>query len=153
MTSLTGLLTVIILAGVCTGRELRPSDHGLGYQSSPPANSPPDMKSFFNSNNSSSSSSFSDASPWNLTNSLPPVLPRTTGHDGGRLGKALVMASLVCGITGVILLVVSVLLFLFKRRRRNSEQNDSFRVDDDNFNFNNNNNNDNANKLEVVRSS
>ncbi|KAL5097679.1 hypothetical protein RYX36_002006 [Vicia faba] len=152
MASLTGFITAIIiivsLAGSSTGRDLRPSDHGLDYQSSPPVNSPPDMKSFFNSNNSSSSY----ASPWNLTDSVPPALPRTTGNGRGRLRKALVMASLVCGITGVILLVVSVLLFRFWHQRRNSEQNDSFRLDDDNFNFNINNN-DNANKHEVVRSS
>jgi hypothetical protein len=56
------------------------------------------------------------------------------------LGKALVWASLVCGITGGVLLVVSILIYLFnKKRRRNLEQNDSFRFDDDNnFNLNNN---------------
>ncbi|CAK8531129.1 unnamed protein product [Lathyrus sativus] len=158
MASLTGFITAIIitiiLAGSSAGRDLRPSDHGLGYQSSPPANSPPDMRSFFNSNNSSSDSS-SDAFNWNATDSAPPALPRSTGNGRRRLGKALVIGSLLCGVTGVTLLVVSCLLCVFGclRVRRNSEQNDSFRHGDDNFNLNNNNNDNNDNKLEVVRTS
>lgn len=153
MTSLTGFITAItitiLLAGSSAGRELRPSDHGLGYQSSPPANPPSDMRSFFNSNNSSSSSS-PDAFNWNVTDSVPPALPKTTVHDRTPLSKALIIASLVCGVTGVSLLVVSVFLCLFGYIRRNSEQNESFRHDDDNFNINNNNN---ANKLEVMQNS
>jgi hypothetical protein len=100
------------------------------------------MRSFFNSNNNNSSNSSSiDNSPWGITDSIPPEIRRTTGSNGGgRLGKALVWASLACGITGGVLLVVSILIYLFNRKRkRNLAQNDSFRFDDDNnFNLNNN---------------
>ncbi|GAU50798.1 hypothetical protein TSUD_410730 [Trifolium subterraneum] len=132
---ITGIIITVILTGTTAGRDLRPSDHGLSFQSPPPANSPTEMRSFFNSNNNSSNSSSSfDNSPWGVTDSIPPAIQRTTGRNGGgRLGKALVWASLVCGITGGVLLVVSILIYLFNRkRRRNLEQNDSFRFDDDN---------------------
>jgi hypothetical protein len=135
-------MITVILAGGSAGRDLRPSNHGLSFQSPPPANSPTEMRSFFNSNNNNSSNSSSiDNSPWGITDSIPPEIRRTTGNNGGgRLGKALVWASLACGITGGVLLVVSILIYLFnKKRRRNLEQNDSFRFDDDNnFNLNNN---------------
>ncbi|PNX57152.1 hypothetical protein L195_g050256, partial [Trifolium pratense] len=96
---ITGIIITVILAGASTGRDLRPSDHGLSFQSPPPANSPTEMRSFFNSNNNSSNSSSSDNSPWGVTDSIPPAIQRTTGNGGGRLGKALVWGSLVCGIT------------------------------------------------------
>ncbi|XP_045804859.1 proline-rich receptor-like protein kinase PERK4 [Trifolium pratense] len=148
---ITGIIITVILAGASTGRDLRPSDHGLSFQSPPPANSPTEMRSFFNSNNNSSNSSSSDNSPWGITDSIPPAIQRTTGNGGGRLGKALVWGSLVCGITGGVLLVVSIFIYLFnKKRRRNSEQNDSFRFDDDN-NFNLNNSNNVAKKQELVQ--
>jgi hypothetical protein len=137
-------MITVILAGGSAGRDLRPSNHGLSFQSPPPANSPTEMRSFFNSNNNNSSNSSSssfDNSPWGITDSIPPEIRRTTSNNGGgRLGKALVWASLVCGITGGVLLVVSILIYLFNRKRkRNLAQNDSFRFDDDNnFNLNNN---------------
>ena len=137
----TTIIITAILAGVSTARDLRPSDHGLSFQSPPLANSPPDMKSFFNTNSSSTSSSPSFDAYRNVPDSLPPAYWTTTGNGGGKLKKALVMASLVCGITGGVLLVVSILLCLFnKHRRKNSERNDSFRDDDNNYNVN-------ANKL------
>lgn len=63
------------------------------------------------------------------------------------MGRALVIASLVCGITGGILLVASGLLYLFKKRRRKPSLNESFRDDDDDGN---NNNVHNANKVELA---
>ncbi|MED6135059.1 hypothetical protein PIB30_042745 [Stylosanthes scabra] len=150
MASFSEFTAAVILAVILAGdssaygsRDLRPSDHGLLYQSSPPTNSTT-MRSFFNgdgsssassSSSSSSSSSDSDESSFpeatNFTASLPPPwwspAPKSSG-GGRRLGGALVVASLVCGVTGVALLVATGLVYLFKHRRR-SKLNESFRSD------------------------
>lgn len=150
MPSLSGLATAILiaiallLAGTSSGgRDLRPSEHGLVFQTSPPANSSPEMKSFFStSKGSSSSSSDADTSPRNTTESLPPPWWGVNGGGGGgggsHVGRALMIASLVCGITGGVLLVASALLYLFKHRRK-PHQNEPFRAC-----------NNNANKLQLV---
>ncbi|KAL1320608.1 hypothetical protein HN51_065282 [Arachis hypogaea] len=141
------VIFAVIIAGDSSAfgsRDLRPSDHGLVFQSSPPANSST-MRSFFNgagsssasSSSSSSSSSDSDVSSFpeatNLTASLPPPWWSPSPSSGGgarRLGGALVVASLVCGVTGVALLVATGLVYLFKHRRRNKlNLNESFRSD------------------------
>lgn len=61
--------------------------------------------------NSSDSSSSPAAAWW-----------RTGDGDGGRghVRKVLVIASLVCGVTGVALLVATCLLFVSKHRKRNN---------------------------------
>ncbi|XP_061339687.1 uncharacterized protein LOC133286303 [Gastrolobium bilobum] len=141
------IIIAFMLAGYSAARELRPSDHGLVFQTSPPANSSLEMRSFFNNSKGSSSSGVSLR---NATESLPPSWWTSTGGGGGRgghLGRALMVASLVCGVTGGILLVASGLLYLFKNRKKQN-QNDSFRADNNN---NNNYNNNNANKLQLVR--
>lgn len=154
MPSLSGLATAILiaiallLAGTSSsGRDLRPSEHGLVFQASPPANSSPEMKSFFSTSkgSSSSSSSNADAPLRNATESLPPPWWGVTGGGGGRshVGRALMTASLVCGITGGVLLVASALLYLFKHRR-NPHQNEPFRARNDGTV------NNSANKLQLV---
>lgn len=119
--------------------ELRPSDHGLEYQTNTPSSSdsgkspPPEMMSFFgnssstssdvampkalNSNSNSSSSSSSpddDTSWWN-----------NAGRGGGGKSKdhvrdVLLVGSIACGLTGVVLLVASALLYVFKFRKQRS---------------------------------
>ena len=119
--------------------ELRPSDHGLEYQTNTPSSSdsgkspPPEMMSFFgnssstssdvampkalNSNSNSSSSSSSpddDTSWWN-----------NAGRGGGGKNKdhvrdVLLVGSIACGLTGVVLLVASALLYVFKFRKQRS---------------------------------
>ena len=117
--------------------ELRPSDHGLEYQTNTPSSSdsgkspPPEMMSFFgnssstssdvampkalNSNsNSSSSSPDDDTSWWN-----------NAGRGGGGKSKdhvrdVLLVGSIACGLTGVVLLVASALLYVFKFRKQRS---------------------------------
>ncbi|RDY12304.1 hypothetical protein CR513_02920, partial [Mucuna pruriens] len=126
MASLSGLATAILttiallLAGDSTGRDLRPSEHGLVFQASPPVNSSAEMRSFFSTSKGSSSSSDADAPLRNATESLPPPWWRVNGAGGrrSRLGRALTTASLVCGVTGGALLVASALLYLFKHRRK-----------------------------------
>ncbi|KAG5029576.1 hypothetical protein GLYMA_05G166000v4 [Glycine max] len=119
----------LILAGASSARELRPSDHGLTFQTLSPAgaHSSPEMRSFFNSADSSPSMSSSsdvalpramdsgDASP-------PEWWKPDGGHSGEGVGKALTVASLVCGVAGAVLLVASGLIYLFKYRNRNRKQ-------------------------------
>ncbi|KAK7331277.1 hypothetical protein VNO77_25497 [Canavalia gladiata] len=151
MASLSGFVIaiVVLLAGGSAARDLRPSEHGLVFQASPPANSSVEMRSFFNSNKGSSPS---DAPLQNVTESMPPSWWRATGDGSGggsHLRGALMMASLVCGITGGVLLVASALLYLFKHRRR-PNQNDSFRPHSSGTNDHHNFRNNNANKLQLV---
>ncbi|CAF2070384.1 hypothetical protein Bca4012_087622 [Brassica carinata] len=104
---------------------LRPSDHGLQYQSSSPpteSHSPPSkMMSFFGDSHSSP----------------PPsqLLPKATDTDGGdddtwwRDGAAnrrehvmrhvFLAASIICGVSGVALLVVFTLVYFFRYRNQN----------------------------------
>ncbi|KAI3439195.1 uncharacterized protein J3R85_005162 [Psidium guajava] len=119
-------------------RELRPSDHGLQYQDPPPAGAKPSpgMASFFGASPPSPSSSNSSPSPPgmalpNAMNSSNDPWWRGGGYGGGsgegergRRGHvrgALLVASIVCGITGVALLLASGLFFLFKFRKERSD--------------------------------
>ncbi|XP_014518192.1 uncharacterized protein LOC106775560 [Vigna radiata var. radiata] len=144
MSSLWGLTTAIIIAiallftgSSSAGRDLRPSEHGLFFQASPPANSSPEMKSFFST---SKGSSASEVPLGNATESLPPQWWGVGRGGRSHVGQALMTASLVCGITGGVLLVASALLYLFKHRKK-THQNESFRAS---------NNNNSGNKLQLV---
>ncbi|KAL0727347.1 hypothetical protein Bca4012_023440 [Brassica carinata] len=118
------MFTVTFLFILAEG--LRPSDHGLQYQSSSPpteSHSPPGkMMSFFGDSHSSSP---------------PPsqLLPKATDTDGGdddtwwRDGAAnrrehvmrhvFLAASIICGVSGVALLVVFTLVYVFRYRNQN----------------------------------
>ncbi|KAI6703301.1 hypothetical protein NL676_012437 [Syzygium grande] len=117
-------------------RELRPSDHGLQFQDPPPAGAKPspEMASFFGAPPSTPNSSASSSSPAaplpDATGSSDDLGWRgaSYGGDGGEAGRrrrrrrdrvrgALLVASIVCGITGVALLFASGLVFLFKFRK------------------------------------
>lgn len=102
-----------------TARDVRPSDHGLGYQQgAPPAGeaSPPEMMSFFGAS-SSPPTSPSSALP-RASNSTDSSWMHASGRRD-RVREILLVASLVCGVTGVALLIGSALLFLFKLRKEN----------------------------------
>ena len=163
MASLSEFAAAVIFAMIlaaAASRELRPSDHGLLFQGSPPANAnSSSMKSFFTGDgSSSSSSSSSDVSSFpeatNYTSSLPPswwsAASSSGGGGGRRFGGALVVASLVCGVTGVALLVATGLVYLFKHRRK-PKLNAPFR-DDGVLNRGNDSDpsNRSANKLQLV---
>ncbi|CAJ1962964.1 unnamed protein product [Sphenostylis stenocarpa] len=132
MSLLSGLATAILipialLLARCAfaGRDLRPSEHGFLFQASPPSNSSPEMRSFFSTTKGSSSS---DAPLQNTTESLPPAWWGVNGGSGGgrsHVGLALMTASLVCGITGGVLLVATALLYLIKHRKK-AHQNEPF---------------------------
>ncbi|CAA0396046.1 hypothetical protein AtNW77_Chr4g0298151 [Arabidopsis thaliana] len=120
---------LVIFTGNSLAGELRPSDHGLQYQfSSPPteSHSPPGkMKSFFGDSHSSSST----------PPSHPQLLPKATAADGGdddswwRDGAGIrrdhvmrhvfLAASIICGVSGVALLVVFTLIYFFRYRKHN----------------------------------
>ncbi|OIW00545.1 hypothetical protein TanjilG_24275 [Lupinus angustifolius] len=144
------LFTVLILAALSSARDLRPSDHGLIFQTLSPASAyfTPEMKSFFNADKSSPSTSSSVALPrtMNYGDATPPSWRRSTALDGGgdRLGKALMAVSVVCGIAGVVLLVASVLIYMYKNPKQ--ELNAAFRSE----NGNDGENNEDNNKLQLV---
>ncbi|XP_010434135.1 PREDICTED: uncharacterized protein LOC104718152 isoform X2 [Camelina sativa] len=122
---------LFIFAGNSLAGELRPSDHGLQYQSSSPpteSNSPPDkMNSFFGDSHSSSSSPPPSHSQ---------LLPKATAADGGDddswwrdgagnrrdhvMRHVFLAASIICGVSGVALLVVFTLVYFFRYRKHNN---------------------------------
>ncbi|KAL7195185.1 hypothetical protein ACSBR1_035414 [Camellia fascicularis] len=121
-------LIVIFVIGRSDGRDLRPSEHGLAYQNNVTAagEKSPEMRSFFGgamptvpapSVPMPVAKNMSDASWWRE------VSGGGGGGGGGRrdhVRDALVVATMVCGATGVVLLVVAGLLFVVRYQRRRS---------------------------------
>ncbi|KAH6790158.1 hypothetical protein C2S51_005164 [Perilla frutescens var. frutescens] len=105
-----------------SGRDLRPSDHGLAYQES---SSPPrpaatqdgetqEMRSFFGATvELPEAKNISDT--W-VSAHAGGGRARDAGREHVRLG--LVVASAVCGLTGVVLLAISGVVFLFRLRKQ-----------------------------------
>ncbi|KFK28756.1 hypothetical protein AALP_AA7G042600 [Arabis alpina] len=131
----TFAFTLTFLSFFAAG-ELRPSDHGLQYQvTSPPtpsqSNSPPgEMKSFFGNSHSSSPPSHSQ------------LLPKATAAYGGDgddswwrdgavnrrdhvMRHVFLAASIICGVSGVALLVVFTLVYFFRYRKHTNQSYDS----------------------------
>ncbi|KAK2644804.1 hypothetical protein Ddye_019999 [Dipteronia dyeriana] len=116
------LLIAITTVKSTTARELRPSYHGLEYQSPPPSSeqTPQEVKSFFKG-------SMSPPTPENVA--LPRAMNSTdrtpwwsSGHEGrDRARRVMLVASLVCGATGVTLLVASAFIYFFRYRTRKSQ--------------------------------
>ncbi|KAL2524379.1 hypothetical protein Adt_09452 [Abeliophyllum distichum] len=121
-------ITFLTIAGQLDGRDLRPSDHGLVYEDSPsPANngeSIQEMLSFFGA--TTSSEPLPEAK--NLT--ADPITTWWRTHGGGRshdlhrdhVTTVLLVTSLFCGVIGVVLLVVSGILFLYRLRKQKRER-------------------------------
>ncbi|CAJ2677256.1 hypothetical protein L195_g051478 [Trifolium pratense] len=129
---------ILILAGDSSARDLRPSDHGLVFQSLSPAgtHSSSEMRSFFNGDNSffpTDSSSSDVAMPKAITSSdsTPPSWRTVSGNGGDRIWNVLKVASWACGIAGGILILVSGLMYVFKYRKQ--EQNAAFRGNNGEF--------------------
>ncbi|KAL6282738.1 hypothetical protein ACE6H2_013667 [Prunus campanulata] len=107
------------------GRELRPSDHGLLYQGSPPpsAKSPTEVKSFFVGGGGGGGENSPTALPKAMNSSDPSwwngVVSRGGGHRD-HVRDVLLLASLVCGITGVALFVASAFVYLLRNRKHKS---------------------------------
>ncbi|EOY25508.1 hypothetical protein QQP08_020258 [Theobroma cacao] len=140
ITAYLPLITMMII-GESVARELRPSDHGLEYQSVPPTGlKSPEMMSFFGAESKSSSSSTPS------TVALPKAMNsnETSWWAGGssrrgsdHLRHVLLLGSLVCGVTGVALLAASAFIYLIKRSSPST---------------NNNNNNNTNNSLVLIGS-
>ncbi|XP_011096688.1 uncharacterized protein LOC105175794 [Sesamum indicum] len=122
--AVVAFLTLSTILPQSAARDLRPSDHGLSYQqhSLPPAQNgdAQEMRSFFGTATSSSSSvqlpeakNISDT--W-WSAHAGGGRTRDVGGDHVRLG--LLVASAVCGLTGVVLLGVSGVVFLFRLQKQ-----------------------------------
>ena len=114
------ITVLILIIRESTARELRPSDHGLEYQSLPPTGlKSPGMMSFFGSTSKSSSSTPSTVALPKATNSNDTSWwgagSKRQGSDHVR--HMLLLGSLVCGVTGVALLAASALIYVIKRIR------------------------------------
>ncbi|KAL2473852.1 hypothetical protein Fot_49588 [Forsythia ovata] len=121
-------ITILTITSQLNARDLRPSDHGLVYEDSPsPANdseSTEEMLSFFGA--TTSSEPLPEAK--NLT--ADPITTWWRTHEGGRsrdlhrdrVTMVLLVTSLFCGLIGVVLLVVSGILFLFRLRKQKRER-------------------------------
>ncbi|KAI3412317.1 uncharacterized protein J3R85_017502 [Psidium guajava] len=138
--SIATMFTVILFLlsttfGSSTARELRPADHGLEYQSSPPegVNPSPDMMSFFGTSASASRPSSSYAPPGDTALTRPMESssswgPHRSGNGGGGGGgrdhvrDVLLVASIACGAAGVVLLGASAFMFLLLSRRERARQ-------------------------------
>lgn len=119
-------LIVVTFIGGAGGREIRPSEHGLEYQDGPPAGKKsPEMMTFFKGTSSSSAPEV--ALPRAMNSSDPSWWGGSSGEGRGKgrdhVKEVLLVASLVCGITGVAFLVAAAFLLFHRfRRQRSSEK-------------------------------
>lgn len=103
------LLIFFILTVQSSGRDLRPSDHGLTFQNTSAVTDSPDATSFFGGTKSKV--------PLPEAKNLTDVTWRRS--DGVRresegVNKAWLVASLVCGVTGIALLSAAAFIFVFR---------------------------------------
>ena len=127
--SISVAITIIILVWESTARELRPSDHGLEYQSLPPtALKSPEMMSFFGAKSKSSTSSSSTPSTMVLPKAMNSNDTTWWGAGSNRrendqVRNVLLLGSLVCGVTSVALLAASAFVYVMKIRSSPSSTN------------------------------
>lgn len=103
------LLIIFIFSVQSSGRELRPSDHGLTFQNTSAVTESPDATSFFGGTKSEV--------PLPEAKNLTDVTWRRSDgvrRESGGVSKAWLVASLVCGVTGVALLSVAAFVFIFR---------------------------------------
>ncbi|XP_062016405.1 uncharacterized protein LOC133732836 [Rosa rugosa] len=117
------MVMVMVMAIGSEARELRPSDHGLVY--TPAGNTsaaPEEAKTFFSGGGGgggggeSGGVALPKAMNSNDTSWWEGVNARGRGKDHVR--DVLVVVSLVCGITGVVLFVASAFVYLLRYRKR-----------------------------------
>ncbi|KAK1369080.1 hypothetical protein POM88_035172 [Heracleum sosnowskyi] len=103
------LLVLFILTVQSSGRELRPSDHGLPFQNTSTATDSPDATSFFGGTKSKV--------PLPEAKNLTDVTWRRSdgvSRESGGVNKVWLVVSLVCGVTGIALLSVAAFVFIFR---------------------------------------
>ncbi|XP_058201757.1 uncharacterized protein LOC131316419 [Rhododendron vialii] len=116
-------LFAIFAIGQSHSRELRPSAHGLAYQSNSTAETAEEsseMQSFFGDT----------AVPLPAIEPLPEAKNTSdapwwkdvsgAGQRRGHVREALEVVAVVCGVTGVGCLVVAALVFVFRHQRQRS---------------------------------
>ncbi|KAG5562291.1 hypothetical protein RHGRI_005126 [Rhododendron griersonianum] len=116
-------LFAIFAIGQSQSRELRPSAHGLAYQSNSTADTAEEsseMQSFFGDT----------AVPLPAREPLPEAKNTSdapwwkdvsgAGQRRGHVREALTVVAVVCGATGVGCLVVAALVFVFRHQRQRS---------------------------------
>ncbi|XP_023003567.1 uncharacterized protein LOC111497130 [Cucurbita maxima] len=112
---------LLFIVAIEAALEIRPSEHGLEFQSPPAAGdkSSPEMRSFFGGT-SSPTPEVALPLPKAMNSSEAPGW--WTHRDGGdkRLRNALLVATAACGMTGVTLLVGSTLYYIFKVKNQRS---------------------------------
>lgn len=114
------------------GRELRPSEHGLVYnQDFSPASEPAESKSFFagaGGGGTSPAGSGGVALPKAMNSNDTSWWEGVNAGGRGRrdhVRDVLVVVSLLCGITGVVLFVASAFVYLLRYRKRKSASSSS----------------------------
>ncbi|XVE89366.1 hypothetical protein DITRI_Ditri19aG0196100 [Diplodiscus trichospermus] len=119
-------LIMLMLIMESTPRELRPSDHGLEYQSLPPTGlKSPGMMSFFGATSKASSTPSTMALPKAMNSSDTSWWGAGSKRRGSdHVRHVLLLGSLVCGLTGVALLAASALIYvMFKIKSSPSTNN------------------------------
>ncbi|KAM7505773.1 hypothetical protein LguiB_004677 [Lonicera macranthoides] len=127
----TAILIVISIVKQSDGRELRPSEHGLTNQDTPPATgeNTADMMSFFGGPAASKvplpeARNMSDMSSWPNSDGGG-GRRRDGGREGDHVSEVLLVASVACGATGVVLLIVAAFIFLFRNQKQNGKEKSS----------------------------
>ncbi|XP_065856471.1 uncharacterized protein [Euphorbia lathyris] len=110
------ILMMMMVVNNSLARELRPSDHGLDYQSCPPVGEK--MKDFFKS---PSSSSMALPRAMNSNDSSSTWWNDVGGGDRLRLRHVLLLGTFVCGAVGAALLAITG--FIYFRRYKTQTQN------------------------------
>lgn len=115
------IVTAAIIIGRSTGRDLRPSEHGLAHQLN--ASSPAQggdgqgIRSFFGSTVTLPEARSIGNETWWSDNG--DGRSRDSRRDHLRVG--LLVAATVCGFGGVVLLVVSGIVLIVRRRKQKAE--------------------------------
>lgn len=120
------IVLIVLEATTVNGRELRPSDHGLEYYYEPGESS--EMSTFFGPPSSNEMTSPSSPSGSILPSAVKSPLKTTSSNgrddDDQVMNHVLVVGSLVCGLSGVALMVASALIyFLGYPKTQNSSVN------------------------------
>ncbi|CAL9216809.1 unnamed protein product [Arabidopsis halleri] len=124
----TMIMFIVLESTIINARELRPSDHGLEYYYEPGESS--EMTSFFGPPSSNELTSSSSPSSSILPSAVKSPMKKTTSSndrdddDDHVMNHVLVVGSLVCGLSGVALMVASALIcFLGYPKTQNSSVN------------------------------
>ncbi|XP_010245694.1 PREDICTED: uncharacterized protein LOC104589173 [Nelumbo nucifera] len=130
-----GVLLAILLPmiwiwvmGLTECREIRPSGHGLTYQTTPTETETPEMKSFFGSSYSDDVVEKPEARNatdpwWRVAGVGAPMRLRAEGKSHEHMRNALLIASVVCAVLGVSLLTAAAFLYFTQFRGRPSMSN------------------------------